>query len=403
MRGELVLRAVSVLVEDAERLDVLSWDHVIGILDRRGLEPEEVSAVVAELARLGIPVERGDDGGSADHDAKWRSLPALPAQMGRHRILAAEEEAALGRRIQLGFAAMERRQAGAGATSVATLIEDGLRARDELVRSNLRLVISIAQRLVQNAGDMEFEDLLQEGVLGLQRAAEKFDPTLGYKFSTYATWWVRQAIGRGIDRDGFAIRLPAHVWERLRKVNRYTRSFELRNGRSPVLREVAEGVEMDVADLQALLDISRPLVRLDAPIGDETGGGTLGELLANGSLPAPEDAVADDHVPQQLRKILQRSFDPRSIDIIERRFGLSADEPATLDEIGRIYGVSRERVRQIELKLLMTLSGDDAIQALAHQLGLRPQPKSPAARYAAGATSHRRAPGTVAASSQENR
>lgn len=403
MREELVLRAVSVLVDDAERLDVLSWDHVIGILNRRGLEPEEVGAVVAALARLGIPVKREDEGGAADHDAKGRSLPALPAQMRRHRILAAEEEAALGRRIQLGFAAMERRQAGADATSVASLIEDGLRARDELVRSNLRLVVSIAQRLLQNAGDLEFEDLLQEGVLGLQRAAEKFDPTLGYKFSTYATWWVRQAIGRGIDRDGFAIKLPTHVWEKLRKVSRYTRSFELRNGHSPVLREVAEGVEMDVAELQALLDISRPLVRLDAPIGDEAGGGTLGGLLANSSLPAPEDAVADDHVSRQLAKTLQRSFDPRSIDILERRFGLSTDEPATLDEIGRIHGVSRERVRQIELKLLMTLSGDDTIQAFARQLGLRPQPNSPAARYAAGATSHRRAPGTVAASSQENR
>lgn len=403
MREELVLRAVSVLVEDAERLDVLPWDHVIGILNRRGLEPEEVSAVVAELARLGIPVERENGGGAADHDAKGRSLPALPAQMWRHRILAAEEESALGRRVQLGFAAMERRQAGADATSVAALIEDGLRARDELVRSNLRLVVSIAQRLVQNAGDMELEDLLQEGVLGLQRAAEKFDPTLGYKFSTYATWWVRQAIGRGIDRDGFAVKLPTHVWEKLRKISRYTRSFELRNGRSPVLREVAESVEMDVVELQALLDISRPLVRLDAPIGDETGGGTLKELLANTSLPAPEDAVADDHVSRQLGKILQRRFDPRSIDILERRFGLSTDEPATLNEIGRIHGVSRERVRQIELKLLMALSGDHAIQALARQLGLRPQPKSPAARYAAGTTSHRRAPGTVAANPQENR
>ncbi|MFF0879828.1 hypothetical protein [Micromonospora aurantiaca (nom. illeg.)] len=140
MRDELVLRAVSVLVEDAERLDVLPWDHVIGTLNRRGLEPEEVNAVVAKLARLGIPVEREDEGGAADHDAKGRPLPALPAQMRRHRILAAEEEAALGRRIQLGFAAMERRQAGADATSVATLIEDGLRARNELVRSNLRLV-----------------------------------------------------------------------------------------------------------------------------------------------------------------------------------------------------------------------------------------------------------------------
>jgi RNA polymerase primary sigma factor len=402
VREELVLRAVSVLVEDAERLDVLTWDHVVGILDRRGLGPEEVGAVVAELGRMEIPVEREDDGGSASHDAKGRSLPALPAQMRQHRILAAEEEAALGRRIQLGFLAMERREAGADAT-VTALIDDGLRARDELVRSNLRLVISIAQRLAQNAGDMEFEDLVQEGVLGLQRAAEKFDPTLGYKFSTYATWWVRQAIGRGIDRDGFVIKLPAHVWEQLRKVNRYTRSFELRNARSPILREVAEGVDMDVADLQALLDISRPLVRLDAPIGDESGGGTLGELLANNSLPLPEEAVADNHVSRQLGKILQRSFDPRSVDILERRFGLSTDEPTTLDEIGRVHGVSRERVRQIELKLLMALSGDDAIQALARQLGLRPQPKSPAARYAAGATSHRRVPGTVAASSQENR
>ena len=388
MREELVARTVAVLVEDAERLGALTWDHVVGITTRRDLDADEVAGTLARLADQGVAVE--DPSGNEQPPQEATGQPRnshLPAEMRRHRILTAEDEVALGRRIQLGCAAEERLEQGGDVASARRLIEDGRRARDELVRSNLRLVVSIAQRYTQGAGDLEFDDLVQEGTLGLQRAAEKFDPGLGYKFSTYATWWIRQAIGRGIDTTGYCIRLPVHVWERVRKINGYARSYESRNGRPPTLREVAEGVEMDSADVQALLDISRPLIRLDTPVGDESGGSTLGELLIPDAMPAPEDVVAAQYLSDQVGALLQSRFDPRSVDILERRFGFVTDEPATLEEIAQVHGLTRERVRQIELKLLMTLSCDQVILDLARQWGLRPQPKSPAAKRAADVTS----------------
>jgi RNA polymerase primary sigma factor len=404
MRGELVQRVVDVLTEDADRLGALTWDHVVAIVSRRQLEPAEVNAVLAELARQDIPVARdGQDDPELDRGASEALAPGLPAEMRRHPLLTAEEEVALGRRIQLGLAARERHGDGDDDEADRQLIEDGQRARDELVRANLRLVISIAQRYAHNAGELDLDDLVQEGTLGLHRAAEKFDPTLGYKFSTYATWWIRQAIGRGIDTIGYSIRLPVHVWERVRKINGYTRSFESRNGRVPTLREVAEGVEMEAADVQALLDISRPLVRLDTPIGDDGGGGTLGEMLINKSLPAPDETVTEDHVTRQVGDLIQARFDPRSVDILERRFGLITDEPATLEEIARVHGLTRERVRQIELKLLMTLSSDEAIVDLARQWGLRPQPKSPAAKRGPATTSPDRVRRVPVTATQENR
>jgi RNA polymerase primary sigma factor len=397
MREELIARTVVVLAEDAERLGALTWDHVVGVFTRRGLDADEVTRVLARLGDQGVVIEQeGEDAPEPDARSEQAMSLGLPAQMRRHPILTAEAEVALGRRVQLGLAARARLADGADLASVRALVEDGERAREELVRSNLRLVVSVAQRYGQNAGDLEFDDLVQEGTLGLQRAAEKFDPGLGYKFSTYATWWIRQAIGRSIDTTGYAIRLPVHVWERVRKINGYTRSFESRNGRPPTLREVAEGVEMDPADVQALLDISRPLIRLDTPVGDDAGGETLGGLLISTAIPPPDDIVLSDDIAGQVSDLIHSKFDPRSVDILERRFGFVAAEPATLEEIAQVHGITRERVRQIELRLLMTLSTDQAIVDLARQWGLRPRPNSPADKRAGAAASSGRVAGVAA-------
>lgn len=382
MRDELVTRTVAALIEDAERLGEVRWDHVVSVTARRELDTEEVGAVLAELARHGIVVDldAGVRADGTDGRPASTALSRLPTEMRRHRVLTASEEVALGRRIQLGLEAAARVTGEEGTDSGRELVQDGIRAREELVRSNLRLVASVAQRYVPSAGDLDFDDLVQEGTLGLQRAAEKFDPELGYKFSTYATWWIRQAICRGIDTSGHPIRLPVHIWERIRKINSYARSFEARNGRVASLREVAEGVDMDTGEVQALLDISRPLARLDAPVGDAKEGLTLGEMLFNSSLPDPDEAVERSSVSREVGAVIQSRLDPRSVDILDRRFGLSAPEPATLEEIARVYGLTRERIRQIEQRVLTILSDDRAIRALATEWGLRPQPKSPASR-----------------------
>ena len=277
MRAELIARCVEVLVEDADRLGGLPWSRVVAVASRRELDADEVNAVALALIERGVDVEtpevtgrpRVDSG--VDRSGHWSGLPAA---MRDHRVLSAAEEVALGRRIQLGLDAT-RRIAELGADDrLRELAADGARAREELVRANIRLVVSVAQRALTHAGDLDFDDVVQEGVAGLHRAADKFDPTLGYKFSTYAMWWIRQAIGRGIDDTGHLIRLPVHVWETVRKIARYARDFERRNGREPAPVEIAEALAMDPADVKGLLDVSAPLVRLDVPVNDEGDSAT---------------------------------------------------------------------------------------------------------------------------------
>ncbi|WP_020519354.1 sigma-70 family RNA polymerase sigma factor [Catelliglobosispora koreensis] len=388
MRADLVARCVEVLSEDAERLGELTWAQVVAVTSRRELDAGETSAVFLGLAEAGIEVETPDrdSGNDTLEPAALRSLNSqLPQAMRDHRILTADEEVGFGRRIQLGLRARERlSELSVPDENLVRLASDGDDARNELIRFNVRLVINIARRHLHFAGELDFEDLVQEGFTGLNRAAEKFDPALGYKFSTYATWWIRQSIDRAIANIGHSIRLPVHVWEKVRQIHIHIRDFERRNGRAPALAEIGAALLMDTGHIQGLLDTSAPLVRLDTPIG-EAGESSLADYLLVERGPGPEAQVVEQSLMDDLSDALRERLDERSLHVIAMRFGFLDGEAHTLDEIGQVHNVTRERVRQIEGKVLGILASDKRVLGIAQSLGYGlPRPGVPYQRAQLG-------------------
>ncbi len=364
--GDDFARCVAVLADDAERAGKLEWSDVVRVVTARGLG-DALPEIVLALRDLGVevdaPVGIAPDGGRS----AGREAATLPASMRIHAILRGEDEVNLGRRIQLGLAAAET-AASLGADPdppARALIDDGRQARDALILANIRLVISMVRRYTHRSGDLDFDDLVQEGVKGLHRAAEKFDPEKGFKFSTYASWWIRQSVERAIADTGTLIRLPVHVWEQVRKVENYARSFEARNGRPASLAEIADGVQEDPARVQALLDWSSPVVHLDASVAAVDGDATLGDFVLVATEPGPEEAVVTSDVAVGLRQRLTEVLDPRSLRIVEARFGFGDQDEATLESIGIEHGISRERVRQLESKIFEVLREDRDVRALA--------------------------------------
>ncbi|MGW2210302.1 sigma-70 family RNA polymerase sigma factor [Streptomyces sp. NPDC001781] len=373
---DVIDSCVEALLEDSERLGRLERDHVVQVASRRGLDPQQLDRVIAVLRGHGILGDKAARGkSSAFHEAAAAEsvgstgsgqMGYQSGRIGRHRILSAEEEVALGRRIQMGLRAAESRAAGRASDELAEMVRDGDAARRTLVRHNVRLAIDIAKRYLPGAGDLEFDDLIQEGILGLNRAAEKFDPTMGYKFSTYGSWWVRQSITRAIANTSSVVRLPVHIREDLRRVNQYARGFEARNGRPPTISELAEALGEKPETIQALLDYSAPIIHLDVPVDDE-GGATLGDLLLASKTEQPEDDTIQELLKEQILKTLDALLseaDPRLMRLLVGRFGLDGEEPMTLDALGKEFGVTRERVRQLEKKLLERLRGSGRLREL---------------------------------------
>ena len=273
------------------------------------------------------------------------------SSIGRVPLLTAAEEIELAHHVQ----AMKRLQALPPEQLTPRQkhqIRMGTRARGRMMAANLRLVVSVAKKY-QNQG-LELLDLVQEGALGLERAVDKFDPAMGYKFSTYAYWWIRQGMTRAIDNSARTIRLPIHVSEKLSKMRRITRELSHRFGRQPNRLELAHAMGMEPEELEELISQSAPCASLDAHARGDDDRSTLGELIAdpssNESMDSMDRSLQKEHLGAWLAQLNERER-----RIIELRFGLAGQEPLTLAEIGRQINVSRERVRQLEAKAILKL------------------------------------------------
>jgi RNA polymerase sigma factor (sigma-70 family) len=284
-------------------------------------------------------------------------------EIARTPLLDAQTEVELSKTIEAGLLAQRlldsgrvgRRKGGAPMSAneaeLTWLAEEGRRAMDQFINANLRLVVSIARKY--GRAQMPMLDLIQEGNTGLIRAVEKFDYTKGYKFSTYATWWVRQAITRGIAQQARVVRLPVHVVEELNQVSSARRTLERQLGRDPEPAEIATELGLDVDRVLDLMTWGRDHVSLDTPI-DEDGDTSLGDLMAQETAPSPDDTVISVEVRERLANLVG-TLDERSADIVRARYGLVDGRQHKLADIGARHGISAERVRQIEREALQKL------------------------------------------------
>lgn len=272
-------------------------------------------------------------------------------------LLDAAEEVELARLIEAGQYAQAILRGDAETTSDATreeletIAEEGEHAMQHFVRANLRLVVSVARKYGRS--QMPLLDLVQEGNTGLIRAVEKFDYAKGFKFSTYATWWVRQAISRGIAQQGRIVRLPVHVAEQVNQILAVRRNLERNLGREPEVAEIAEELGVEESKVVDLIRYSREHVSLDAPVEDD-GDTSLGDLIARETAPGPDELVLDAEDRTRLEGMLS-DLDERSADVMRRRYGLLDGRQAKLADIGAVWGITAERVRQIERAALNQL------------------------------------------------
>ena len=273
------------------------------------------------------------------------------ASIGREPLLTPAEEIELGNQVQAMMSLLEQKREEYTPHELK-LMKVGRRSKERMMKANLRLVVSVAKKY-QGKG-MELLDLIQEGSLGLERAVEKFDPTRGYKFSTYAFWWIRQSMTRAIACQSRTIRLPVHLSERLSTIRKVSLDLAHKLGAMPSRQEIAEALNMPVQELDSLLRQSLTTSSLDAPINADEGRSFLGDLIADVSAEEPLDQVERGMHQEQLVRWLGHLTEQER-EVLALRFGLDGKERHTLAEIGRLLDVSRERVRQVELKALRKL------------------------------------------------
>jgi RNA polymerase primary sigma factor len=309
----------------------------------------------------------------AELTASADSVRAYLKQIGKVALLNAEEEVDLAKRIEAGLYGAERlRQVEEENQKISPqmrrdlnwIVRDGERAKNHLLEANLRLVVSLAKRYTGRG--MAFLDLIQEGNLGLIRAVEKFDYTKGYKFSTYATWWIRQAITRAMADQARTIRIPVHMVEVINKLGRIQRELLQDLGREPTPEELAKEMDITPDKVLEIQQYAREPISLDQTIGDE-GDSQLGDFIEDSEAVVAVDAVSFTLMQDQLTSVLQ-TLSEREAGDVRLRFGLTDGQPRTLDEIGQVYGVTRERIRQIESKTMTKLRHPSRSQDLRDYL-----------------------------------
>jgi RNA polymerase primary sigma factor len=290
-------------------------------------------------------------------------------QIGKVALLNAEQEVELAKRIEAGLFAEEKLNAGTKMDSkhkreLWWIAQDGKKAKNHLLEANLRLVVSLAKRYTGRG--MLFLDLIQEGNLGLIRAVEKFDYTKGYKFSTYATWWIRQAITRAMADQARTIRIPVHMVEVINKLARVQRQMLQDLGREPTPEELAKELDMTPEKVVEVQKYGREPISLHTPLGED-GDSEFGDLIEDSEAVVPADAVSFTLLQEQLHSVLD-TLSEREAGVVSMRFGLTDGQPKTLDEIGKVYGVTRERIRQIESKTMSKLRHPSRSQVLRDYL-----------------------------------
>jgi RNA polymerase primary sigma factor len=332
------------LLEASEHTGVLRSTDLSDVEELHDVSPLEHDALLRELEKRGIEVvdTRPPEAPPAPPthvvETTTDALQLFLREAGRHQLLTAAQEVELAKRIERG----------------------DTEAKQHMIQSNLRLVVSIAKNY-RNQG-LPFLDLIQEGTLGLIRAVEKFDWRRGFKFSTYATWWIRQAVARALADKARTIRMPVHIVERMQKINRAERTLWTRLGREPQVDEIADEANITAQQVLEVRAAARASTSLDAPVGDAEDA-VLGDFVA-GEEPLPEETVELRLRSQALRDALD-VLPVRERDVLVMRYGLDGNEPKTLEEIGRWLGLTRERVRQIELESLRRLSELRQVQAIA--------------------------------------
>jgi len=371
------------LLDAASEQGALTFTEVRKALDEAGLGPVEAKRVIRLITERGVAIGADAPGAapsiededlvddSWDHEVPTTDLVRVYlTDIGKVALLNAEQEVDLAKRIEAGlFAAEKLRAADAKETrkiaaklrrDLEFIATDGVRARNHLLEANLRLVVSLAKRY-QGKG-LTLLDLIQEGNIGLVRAVEKFDYTKGYKFSTYATWWIRQALQRAIADQGRTIRVPVHMVEQINKALRVKRDLATELGREPTFDELGQALDMTGERVEEILGYGRETLSLETPVGDD-GTATFGEFIEDADAPVAADVVDFGLLQDRLRSVLGTLPD-RSATVMRMRFGLDDGRARTLDEVGKELGLTRERIRQIERDTIKDLRKSDTAATL---------------------------------------
>jgi RNA polymerase primary sigma factor len=377
------MEIVNALLSEATDKGYITYDQILEALPEVENNLPLLETILEEIQTLGITLyeneedaTRGDDsveelnGNSLyeeeSHAAPLFDLSNVPIddsvglyfrEMGQQSLLSADEEVQLAKEIEAGREAEDLMEERGGDLTLDDLDEQvrlreiGDAARAHLIRANTRLVVSIAKKY--RGRGLQFLDLIQEGNVGLMKAVEKYDYRRGNRFSTYATWWIRQAVTRALANHGRTIRIPAHLGGRISKLYQVAQELEQEYGRQPTAEEIAENMELPADRVRWMLRTSRQPVHLERPVGDESDA-ELGDFIEDIEMPQPAETVANNMLTEEISEILDQ-LTPREARILRLRYGLQDGESRTLKEVGEMFGLSRERIRQLEKEALRKL------------------------------------------------
>jgi RNA polymerase primary sigma factor len=386
------------LLNRADQRGYLTFEDVLEVVDLDGEDVNAVESILYELDELGIELRQDYDPpdrllifDESDHEFEPEEILTDPGigdinavspddpvglyfrQMAQEPLLTAKEEIELAKRIEMGKQARDtlvrlgsnEAYNEAWIAHLEKLVHDGQAAREHLGRANTRLVVSIAKRYMGQG--LPFPDLIQEGNVGLMRAVDKYDYKRGNRFSTYATWWIRQAITRALAQKTRTIRIPLHMTERIRQMYRTAQHLEQSLGRRPSPEEIALEMDLPADTIRGMMDASQHAIALERPVGDD-GDSEFGDFIEDQDSPSPVES-ATQHLLQETIEDVLSELTPRQSHILRLRFGLGGGEPHTLEEIANKFGLSRERIRQLEKEALRRLRHPRLAHNLRDYLG----------------------------------